>query len=150
MEYTAEFETFWKLYPKRWNRSSGKHYKVGKWEASQVWKRLSQKDRTDILIKVKHMQDGEFVLDAHRWLKKRRFDDMEIPKPKPKPKPVVKISKPVTPEEIRAEVERIEKGRIWKAQYDKRKTRLLKMVPNGDKRSTSDKVNAARKQLGVS
>lgn len=28
--------------------------------------------------------------------------------------------------------------------------RILKIVPNEDKRSTSDKVNAARKQLGIS
>lgn len=83
MNYTDEFERFWKDYPARWNKDSDRHYKVGKWEAFQVWKKLSQKDKEDVLAKVKYVQTGQFVLDAHRWLKKRRFDDIEIPKPKP-------------------------------------------------------------------
>ena len=123
MDYTEEFEVFWKAYPKRWNRSSGKYYKVGKWEAFQVWKRLSQKDRNDILIKVNYMKTGEFVLDAHRWLKKRRFDDIEIPKPKKKIV-VQKIIKIETPESIREKAERVEKGQRWKEKYDKRKKRI--------------------------
>ena len=56
MDYSLEFETFWKDYPKRWYRRSGRYYKVGKWEAFQAWKRLSQKDRNDILIKVKYAE----------------------------------------------------------------------------------------------
>jgi len=83
MNYTEEFERFWKAYPARWNKESDRHYKVGKWEAFQVWKKLSQKDKEDILAKVKYIQKGQYVLDAHRWLKKRRFDDIEIPIPKP-------------------------------------------------------------------
>jgi len=144
MNYTQEFETFWRLYPKRWNRSSGRYYKVGKWEAFQVWKRLSQKDRNDILIKVKTMQTGEFVLDAHRWLKKRRFDDIEIPKPKPKP-----IAVPQAIESPEAIAERHKKGQQWKAKYDKHKKRLFEM-PSLDKHSTSDKVNVQRKLLSKS
>ena len=124
MEYTQEFETFWRNYPKRWNRSSHRYYKVGKWEAFQAWKRLSQKDRNDILIKVKYMKDGEFVLDAYRWLKKRRFDDMEIRKPRRKEvvKPIERI---ISPEE---EAERTEKGRKWKVKYDKYVKRLFEMT----------------------
>ena len=148
MDYTAEFETFWKAFPKRWNRSSGRHYKVGKYEASQVWKRLSQKDRNKILIVVKYMQTGEFVLDAHRWLKKRRFDDIEIREPL-KRKPVVsrEIKKIETPEEIKAKEERYKKGQIWKTKYDKRKKKLFEMPDMNLVVSTSDKVNTQRKLL---
>ena len=127
MEYAAEFEMFWKAYPKRWNRSSGKYYKVGKWEAFQVWKRLSQKDRNDILIKVKYMKNGEFVLDAHRWLKKRRFDDIEIPKPKQR----LVIAKEQTYQEWHEAREREKalitpEARAAKADYDKLKKELFK------------------------
>ncbi len=151
MEYTEEFEKFWRDYPKRWNRSSGKHYKVGKWEAFQVWKRLSQKDKNKILIVVKYMQTGEFVLDAHRWLKKRRFDDMEIRKPKPKPIVSRDIKKIESAEESQAKAERAEKGQIWKAKYDKRKRRLFEMpiVPEkdfNDKRNVCLNALAKRKQ----
>lgn len=77
--YTEDFLEFWVKYPSRWNAESGRSYKVGKWEAMQEWKRLSQEDKADILIKVRYVRRGKYVLDAHRWLKKRRFDDIELP-----------------------------------------------------------------------
>lgn len=141
MDYTEEFEIFWKIYPKRWNRSSGKHYKVGKYEAFQAWKRLSQKDRCKILIVVKYMQDGEFVLDAHRWLKKRRFDDMEIREPKPKPPAVPKVI-----ESAEVIAERHKKGQQWKAKYDKHKKKLFEM-PTMPEKDFNDKRNAAQNAL---
>lgn len=143
MDYTEEFEIFWKAYPKRWNRSSGRHYKVGKWEAFHAWKRLSQKDRNDILIKVKYMKSGEFVLDAHRWLKKRRFDDMELPKPKRKPVISKEIKVIESPEAI---AEREEKGRIWKAKYEKRKKKLFEM-PTMPEKDFNNKRNQQQKAL---
>jgi len=75
------------------------------------------------------MRDGEFILDAHRWLKKKRFDDIEIPKPKSKPVEVPKATE--SPETIAA---RHEKGRLWKAKYEKRKKKLFEMpvVPEKD------------------
>jgi len=125
MNYTPEFETFWKAYPERWNRSSGKHYKVGKWEAFQVWKRLSQKDKDKILLVVKYMKTGEFVLDAHKWLKKRRFDDIELQKPKPR----LRIAKEQTyaewVEERKARMPTPE-AKAAKAEYDKLKEKLFK------------------------
>ena len=102
MDYTEEFERFWRAYPKRWNRESGRYYKVGKWEAFQAWKRLSNKDKADIFLKVKYMKTGQYVLDAHRWLKKRRFDDIEIPKSKPKLVIAKHIEKKPTPKAIEA------------------------------------------------
>lgn len=145
-DYTEEFQVFWAKYPKRWNRSSGKYYKVGKWEASQIWKRLSQKDKTDILLKVNSMQDGEFILDAHRWLKKRRFDDIEIPKPKPKSKLVVVPKIIESPEVIAAQQE---KGRKWKAEYEKRKKRLfMKEVPDPTVNVNNER-NRQKNKLGI-
>lgn len=78
--YTDDFLEFWIKYPSRYNAESDRYYKVGKWEAMQEWKRLSQQDRDDVLVKVRYVRRGKYVLDAHRWLKKRRFDDIELPK----------------------------------------------------------------------
>lgn len=76
--YSEEFERFWKLYPARWNRDSHKRYKVGKWDAMQEWKRLSAEEKQIAFIAVKSLRSGEFVQDAHRWLKHKRFDDIEL------------------------------------------------------------------------
>jgi hypothetical protein len=136
--YTEEFMAFWAAYPKRWNQDSHRYYKVGKWEAFQVWKRLNQKDRDDILAKVKYVEEGQYVLDAHRWLKKRRFDDLEIPKPKRKPV----VSKVIeTIESIQAKEERAARGRAWKAKYDKLKNKLFK-TPSLPPKDLNDSRNA--------
>lgn len=82
-QYSEEFETFWKQYPKRWVVSSGKWVKVGKWEAREEWDKLSREEQTKALAVVKKVPAGRATQDAHRWLKHRRFDDYELPKPKP-------------------------------------------------------------------
>lgn len=78
--YTDDFLEFWQKYPKRWHKDSDRYYKVGKWEAMLEWRKLDDEDRKIALIAVKSLRTGEFVKDAHRWLSKRRFDDIELPK----------------------------------------------------------------------
>ncbi len=116
MKYTEDFLEFWKKYPARWNRDSDRHYKVGKWEAMCEWKKLSQHEKEDCLGKVKYVQGGQYVLDAHRWLKKKRFDDIDI-----------KVKHESLPTNI---------------------VPIMKIVPEGDRSSTSDKANKARRKLG--
>lgn len=143
-KYTKDFLEFWKAYPKRWNRDSGVYYKVGKWEAFQAWKRISQKDRDNILVKVKYMKNGEFVLDAHRWLKKRRFDDIEIPKPRPR----LVIEKRIEPKQSPASIEAREKLRkAFAAMLAKRKApvEVISDQEFGEKRNkTLKNLNALK------
>lgn len=80
--YTDDFLTFWVKYPSRWNRDSDRFYKVGKWEAMQEWKKMSPEEKQQALVAVRYLRRGQYVLDAHRWLKKRRFEDIEPPNPK--------------------------------------------------------------------
>lgn len=78
--YTDDFLEFWVKYPSRWNRDSDRLYKVGKWDAMQEWAKLSIEERELALVAVRRLRRGQYILDAHRWLKKRRFDDYEPPK----------------------------------------------------------------------
>lgn len=80
--YTDDFLEFWVKYPSRWNRDSDRFYKVGKWEAMQEWAKLSIDEKQQALLAVRHLRRGQYVLDAHRWLKKKRFEDYEPPEDK--------------------------------------------------------------------
>jgi hypothetical protein len=85
-QYSAEFLSFWKQYPKRWIQSSGTWVKVGKWEAQEEWNNLAADEQAKALAVVKKVPAGRATKDAHRWLHHRRFDDYELPKP-PAPPP---------------------------------------------------------------
>lgn len=76
--YTPEFESFWNKYPKRWVESSGSWVKIGKYEAFQAWKRLAKSEREIIMMVLPKVKANKFTPDAHRWLKKRRWEDFEI------------------------------------------------------------------------
>ena len=80
--YTKDFIEFWEKYPKRWNAESDRYYKVGKWQAMREWKKLSEQDKKVCLAAVRFMKVDRYVPDAFRWLKNRRFDDIELPKQK--------------------------------------------------------------------
>lgn len=80
--YTPEFEEFWLTYPARWNEDSDRYYKVGKWDAMLEWQKLDEDDKKLALYAAKKLRTGKYIKDAHRWLKHRRFDDIEPPKPK--------------------------------------------------------------------
>lgn len=88
--YTDDFLEFWVKYPSRWNRDSDTFYKVGKREAMDEWKKLNPEEKEQALLAVRHLRRGQYVLDAHRWLKKGRFDDYEPPEDK----------RPVLPKEM--------------------------------------------------
>lgn len=117
MEYTEEFEKFWKAYPKRWNRDIGSFVKRKKFPAFEKWQKLSQTVRDECLAKSRLIRKTEGTpRDCVTWLNQRGWDDIELPKPKPEPMPANVVP-------------------------------IMKSVPQGDTRSTSDKVNEQRKIL---
>lgn len=77
MEYSPEFETFWKYYPHR----NGKPVK--KCPAYKMWNRLTEEDRHEILMKAKYIkrnEGGPYARDAVTWLhpeNQRGWEDIE-------------------------------------------------------------------------
>lgn len=115
--YSEQFERFWRAYPKRWIKSSGRWVKVGKEEAWLVWQRLHKLEHEHIMVVIKQVPANSATLDAHRWLKHKRFKDYELPKPKFKPSasmPAVEMKKapgPVDDNESRhRQLAALEKG----------------------------------------
>ncbi len=80
MEYSREFEVFWKCYPKRWDRSGHKLIKRKKFPAWQSWEKLDKDIQHEILTKAKYIKDfeGGAVRDAVTWLNQRGWDDIEF------------------------------------------------------------------------
>ena len=76
---TNDFNEFWKLWPGRWNKDSGKTIKVGKYQAGQRWDKLSEptKQRIIGLLKSERIKDAgtQYLPDAFRWLEKHRWED---------------------------------------------------------------------------
>ena len=88
MDYTTEFETFWKAYPKRWNRDLGCYVKRKKWPAFQKWQKLSKAIRNDCLAKVHLIRRAEGTpRDCVTWINQRGWEDIEIEEKKSKPFP---------------------------------------------------------------
>lgn len=83
MEYTDEFEKFWKLYPKRWNRNSGLYVKRKKPLAFKKWQRLPQGIRDKCLRVVKKIWKAEggseSVRDCVTWLNQEGYDEIDEP-----------------------------------------------------------------------
>lgn len=79
IEYTDEFQLFWRLWPGRWRPESDTVIKVGKYEAFKVWQKLSTEEWDEIIALLKSgkvKQAGtQYLPDAHRWLNNRRWED---------------------------------------------------------------------------
>lgn len=77
MEYSPEFETFWRYYPHR----NGKPIK--KRPAFNMWNRLTEEDHHEILVKAKYIkrhEGGPYARDAVTWLhpeNQRGWEDIE-------------------------------------------------------------------------
>ena len=79
--YTPEFEYFWRVYPKRWDRNRSKMIKRKKFPAWESWLKLDDETHHDILTKTKYIKDfeGGAVRDAVTWLNQRGWDDITFP-----------------------------------------------------------------------
>ena len=81
MAYSKEFEVFWRLYPKRWDRGRNKLIKRKKFPAWESWQKLDEDTQHEILTKAKYIKDfeGSSARDAVTWLNQRGWDDVEFP-----------------------------------------------------------------------
>lgn len=107
MDYTTEFEAFWKQYPKRWNRDLSCLVKRKKWPAFLKWQKLPQTIRNECLAKVKLIKRAEGTpRDCVTWINQRGWDDIELEKPKPLPAHLVPKMKKVESHTVNVSNER--------------------------------------------
>jgi hypothetical protein len=76
-----EFEVFWKLYPKRWDRNRSRLIKRKKFPAWESWQKLDSDTQHEILTKAKYIKEfeGGSARDAVTWLNQRGWDDVDFP-----------------------------------------------------------------------
>ena len=83
MNYTDEFQTFWKLFPARWSQATGGYVKRKKPLAFKKWQKLPKeiKDKCfRVVKKVKKSEGGaSSVRDCVTWLNQEGWDDIEEP-----------------------------------------------------------------------
>lgn len=74
-EYDEKFEMFWKRFRGRWD---GEEYvKDGKYNAWQVWQKLTEKEQR-LAWAASSKTGKKFTVNASRWLEEKRFDDYGI------------------------------------------------------------------------
>lgn len=83
--YTPIFEQFWKEYPPRWSDSKSVWKKCDKSGAFNEWKKLSLAEQTLALAKVASVEKSKYTPDARKWLKHKRWEDVEGEKPRIQP-----------------------------------------------------------------
>lgn len=111
-EYSKEFLVFWAAYPRRWIKSSDRYVKIGKEDAWTEWRRLSEAEQKWAMYSVKFERTTEFIPDAHRWLKHKRFKDYDYVKPVVKRESIkpAKDSELVKSDLVREQVNKLAKG----------------------------------------
>ena len=121
-EYTDEFMAFWKKFPARWSRTfqGGSYIKRKKRPAFDKWQTLSPAIRAECLYKVKYIKSSEGDSARDCVTWLNQYGWEDIEMEVPAPA-------------------------ISKEMADK----VLKDVPQGDKRSKSDKVNEQLNDLGA-
>jgi len=78
MNYTEEFETFWRQYPPRWNQNLSVYVKRKKCPAFKVWQKLPKEIRAKCLRIVKKIKKSEGTpRDAVTWLNQEGWDDID-------------------------------------------------------------------------
>lgn len=117
--YTDEFERFWKLYPARWNHNLGCYVKRKKRPAFDKWQKLSPEIRAECFAKSKYIKRSEGT-----------------------PRDCVTWINEYGWEDIEIAVP---KPIVSAEQAHK----MFNQVPQGDKRSTSDKANEQKDKLKI-
>lgn len=81
LDYTPEFEQFWKDFPSRWNKDfqGGSWVKRKKEPAFRAWQKLPEEIKTKCLRIVKRIKkaEGGSVRDAVTWINQYGWDDIE-------------------------------------------------------------------------
>jgi len=110
MNYSEEFEYFWRVYPSRWDRDKSNRIKRRKAPAWEKWQKLDAETRHEILTKAKYIRDfeGTYARDAVTWLNQSGWDDIEFkPDWKPTlPDELLNAFKPVEDKKINLNNER--------------------------------------------
>jgi len=80
MDYTKDFEAFWKQYPARWNQDLSIYVKRKKHPVFQKWQKLP-KEIQDKCLRIVHLiKKAEGTpRDAVTWLNQQGWDDIEEP-----------------------------------------------------------------------
>ena len=89
INYTKEFEAFFKLYPHRWNHRVSLWVKNDKAGAFKEWKLLSVQERKLATEKAPTIEKGEFTPDARKWLKHKMWENESIGGPPPSKLPTL-------------------------------------------------------------
>lgn len=76
INYSEEFELFWKKFKGRWKPETDEYVKVGKYDAFQEWQKLTVDEQRRAWTAADRVK-GEYVPDACRWLKRKLFDDFK-------------------------------------------------------------------------
>lgn len=81
LDYTPDFEQFWKHYPRRWNKDfqGGSWVKRKKPPAFWAWQKLSEEIKAKCLRIVKQIKksEGGSVRDAVTWINQYGWEDIE-------------------------------------------------------------------------
>jgi len=94
MNYTHDFEEFWKRFPKRWQKDLGVYVKRKKAPAFLKWQKLPKDIRAKCLARV-HLiakMEGSAVRDCVTWLNQEGWDDFDREELKKMPMGLPKIA----------------------------------------------------------
>ena len=77
-KYSEDFEMFWKLYPKRWDRQARFLIKRKKAPAYESWQKLSNEIKAECLMNAKKIKsfEGSSVRDCVTWLNQKGWIEM--------------------------------------------------------------------------
>jgi len=108
MEYTEEFNRFWKQYPSRWNSNLNCYVKRKKHPAFLKWQKLTKEIRDKCLRIVKQIKRAEGTpRDAVTWLNQQGWDDIDEPdEGKHLPSKMTNVIKAVPEHKINTNTER--------------------------------------------
>ena len=73
VEYSGEFENFWKIFKGRWNTDKGRYDKGSKLEAWEVWQEMIDADKA-LALKGAPKTGDKKTKDCCRWLKFRCWE----------------------------------------------------------------------------
>ena len=84
-DYTADFEMFWSLYPKRWDRDGNTRIKRKKRPAFEKWVLLNAEIRAECLGIAHKISDaeGSSARDCVTWINQKAWEEMRPPQARP-------------------------------------------------------------------
>lgn len=104
MNYTEDFELFWRAYPPRFNEERQLYRRADKPGAFAEWQKLTAEEKIAALNAVQREKSSKWTPDARKWLHHKRWEDIIAPLrefDRPLPKEIqAMIAKMLPPEKI--------------------------------------------------